>query len=579
MTRLLPIDQNTDLVSLNVIVGGKALPGRVHIRTVEIQRSVGRIPFARLMLEDGDPGAADFAVSADAFFAAGATVAIEAGYHGATSPVFQGVVVRQRIGIRDCKSWLEVDCRDAAFRMTLTRRIRRFEDKTDSAAIDEILSDYDLTGAVASTDVTHPQLVQYQATDWDFVMARLDANGQLLAVEDGTLRSFVPALQSQATAEVVYGTNLIEFDAEFDARSQPGAVTAFAWDPASQALVSVEAADPSWTPPGNQDAAAMTTASGRTSDAIWHGGALASDALQAWADGRLLRDRIAATRGRARCQGFATLKLGDTLAVSGVGARFEGGVLVSGLRHVFEGNTWTLDVEFGVDPAFHAERFDIRAPAASALAAQVEGLAMGVVTKIHDDPLGEGRVRVRLTLADGDTEGVWARLATLDAGGGRGTCFRPEPDDEVVVGFFHADPAHPVILGALHSSARAAPEEPSKENHQKGYTSREGLKLVFDDDAEAVIIETPGGNSLTLSDGDKGIVLADQNGNTISMTKDGITFDSAKALTLTAAGDLKGSGVNLEFSASASLKAEGSASAAVTSSGMLEVSGSVVMIN
>ena len=59
MTRLLPIDQNTDVVSLNVEVGGEALPSFVAIRHVEVLRQVNRIPYARLRIADGDAAAAE----------------------------------------------------------------------------------------------------------------------------------------------------------------------------------------------------------------------------------------------------------------------------------------------------------------------------------------------------------------------------------------------------------------------------------------------------------------------------------------------------------------------------------------
>ena len=88
-------------------------------------------------------------------------------------------------------------------------------------------------------------------------------------------------------------------------------------------------------------------------------------------------------------------------------------------------------------------------------------------------------------------EGVWARLATLDAGDGRGTFFRPEIDDEVVVGFLDGDPRFPVVLGQCHSSAKPAPEPAKDDNHVKGYVSRSKLKLTFDDDKKVVVLETP----------------------------------------------------------------------------------------
>lgn len=579
MTRLLPIDQNTDVVTLNVEVGGQALPSYVAVRHVEILRQVNRIPYARLRIADGDAAAADFAVSADAFFVPGQEIAIAAGYHGATEPVFAGIVIKQRILVRDCTSWLEVECRDVASKMTLTRRHRLFEDVTDSGAIAQVLGEYGITADLTDTEVTHGQLVQYQATDWDFMISRLEANGQFCAVEDGTVRSFVPTLEDTATAEVLFGTNLLELDAEFDARSQVGSVAARAWDPVAQALQEIDATDPAWALNSNLTADEIVAATGREVDQVWHGGALTSDALQAWADGALLRSRIAGSRGRAKFQGLAALSLGQTVRLSGLGDRFNGGVLATGIRHIFADNDWTTDVEFGVDPTMHAERFEISALPAGALCPAVAGLQTGIVTAITGDPASEHRVRVKIPVAGMDEDGVWARLATLDAGSGRGSYFRPEIDDEVVVGFFHDDPAFPVVLGGLHSSALPPPEEAAEDNQLKGYTSREGLKLVFDDENGGVTLTTPEGNTLLLSDGDGGITLSDQNGNSLSMSGDGITLSSNGAITISASGDLGLEGANAAITASQQLTAEGSASAALSSSGMLEVSGSLVKIN
>ncbi len=139
-----------------------------------------------------------------------------------------------------------------------------------------------------------------------------------------------------------------------------------------------------------------------------------------------------------------------------------------------------------------------------------------------------------------DEQGVWARVATLDAGDQRGTVFRPEKDDEVVLGFFHADPAQPVVLGMLHSSAKAPPITPTDDNDEKGLVSRSKVALRFDDKKKVAILETPGGNRLTLSDDDGGIKLEDQNGNSIVLNRDGIALASGKkAVTIKAKSDLR----------------------------------------
>jgi uncharacterized protein involved in type VI secretion and phage assembly len=195
------------------------------------------------------------------------------------------------------------------------------------------------------------------------------------------------------------------------------------------------------------------------------------------------------------------------------------------------------------------------------------------VTEISGDPGNEHRIRVKVPLAGMDEQGVWARLATLDAGDKRGTVFRPEVDDEVVLGFFHADPGQPVVLGMLHSSANAPPIDETSDNDEKGYVSRSKIALRFDDKKKVAILETPGGNRLTLSDDKGGIMLEDQNGNSITMNSDGIALASSKkAVKVKAKTDFK-----VEATGNAEIK--GTQGLTIKAGGSLTVKGSTVMIN
>ena len=164
------------------------------------------------------------------------------------------------------------------------------------------------------------------------------------------------------------------------------------------------------------------------------------------------------------------------LKLSRLGDRFNGKVYVTGVRHEFSGSNWSTDAEFGLPRETHAERVPMSHLPAAGIAAAVHGLQVGVVTDLADDPGKEHRVRVKVPLAGMDEKGVWARVATLDAGKERGTVFRPEKDDEVVLGFFHDDPAQPVVLGMLHSSANAPPIEPTADNDLKGTSRAAGLR-------------------------------------------------------------------------------------------------------
>ena len=194
------------------------------------------------------------------------------------------------------------------------------------------------------------------------------------------------------------------------------------------------------------------------------------------------------------------------MEVTGIGQRFVGKQYVAGVRHTFADGNWETDVAFGLCPDVYAATYPVTALPAGGLLPAVNGLQIGIVTALENDPDGEDRIKVRLPLVSASEEGVWARLATLDAGDGRGTYFRPEIDDEVVVGFLDDDPRFPVVLGQLHSSAKPAPAAGSDDNNVKGYVSRSKLKLTFDDDKKVVVLETPEGNTLTLSEDGKKVV-------------------------------------------------------------------------
>jgi Rhs element Vgr protein len=580
----LPQTRATDVVTLTVKIEGIELPKTVAIQGAEVIVQANRVPYARLRIADGDSARGDFARSSGEFFVPGKKLTMLAGYHGETKPVFEGRVLSQRLMVRNGGSWLEVECRDAVFAMTLVRRNRYFEGKTDADIVSELIGEHKGAGVSAGKAATaatqHPQLLQYQSSDWDFMIARLEAAGLVCFVDAGKVTTLKPSLDGEPLAELSYGGTVLELDADLDARSQTGGVRAVAWDPAGQALAEATAADPAWSGNGNLTARELSTASTRTEDLIWHGGSLATDELQSWADGALLRARLAATRGRVRFRGLSGVMPGTVLELSRFSKRFNGKVYVTGVRHEFTGNSWVTDAEFGMTREPHAARVDISHLPAAGLAAPVHGLQVGVVTELADDPGREHRVRVKVPLAGMDEKGVWARVATIDAGSKRGTFFRPEKDDEVVLGFFHADPGQPVILGMLHSSKNAPPIEATTDNDVKVYVSRSGIKLEFDDKKKAVTLATPGGQSLVLDDDAGSVVLKDKNGNTVTLNADGIKLASSKkAVKVEAKTDFKAKGKNVEFDAQTGFKAKSQAQAEVSTSGKLTLKGSIVMIN
>lgn len=166
------------------------------------------------------------------------------------------------------------------------------------------------------------------------------------------------------------------------------------------------------------------------------------------------------------------------------------------------------------------------------------GLSPAVVIDIVDyDNLG--RVKVRLAGSDERQEKgheVWARLATLVAGNQRGTWFIPEVDDEVLVAFEGGDDGQFYVIGSLWSERNAPPQTSTPQNYKKLLRLRSGLQITLNerDGQESFIVETPGGQSLTLRDGPAAIEISDSNGNLVALEASGVTIHAAARVILSA---------------------------------------------
>jgi uncharacterized protein involved in type VI secretion and phage assembly len=177
------------------------------------------------------------------------------------------------------------------------------------------------------------------------------------------------------------------------------------------------------------------------------------------------------------------------------------------------------------------------------------GAYPALVTDIAD-PDGQGRVRVSLPWSpdgDGARYEAWARLATLMAGNNRGSWFVPDVNDEVLVVFVGGDPRFPCVVGALWNGQDTPPEsmDGAGRNSVKKLRSRNGVQITLDDTdgQERMVLETPGGQRMTLSDGPGVVEIVDSNGNALKLESSGITVTASAKVTINA-------GATVEVSAS-----------------------------
>lgn len=576
--------------------GGTELSNTVQLLRLEVQRAVDAIPWARIEIEDGDIATQSFELADGAQLVPGTEVTVALGYGSSQESVFSGVVVRFGIKIDTASATrLVLECRDKAAAMTLGRRHRVFVDQTDSDIWSTLIQEHGLTAEVESTTVQHGELVQHDCSDWDFLLARAEANGCVVVVTDGTVSVKPPATSDAAVLSLTYGADLMAFDADIDARTQVASVQALSWDPKTGAPLTAEAAPASLGLQGDIDGATLAGVLATAVCELRTSAAQPQEVLTAWAKAQQTKAELARVRGKLRCQGSALAQPGTTLEVAGVGTRFNGKVWAGAVRHEVAAGNWFTEVEFGLAPQWRVTREQVTAPPAAALLPGVTGLQIGVVTKLDADPAAGHRVQVRVPALQEAATPVWARLLSPYASDGFGLLLLPEIGDEVLVGHLADDPSHPVVLGSLYSANHAPPVALEAENKLKVLWTRCKHKLEFDDDKKVITLTTPAGNKLVFSDEDKKITLKDQTGNELEFSESGVLLKSPKDITIQATGkidvkatgavsvksdaDVKVDGLNVQATAQVGFTAKGNASAELSASGQTTVKGAMVMIN
>ena len=169
---------------------------------------------------------------------------------------------------------------------------------------------------------------------------------------------------------------------------------------------------------------------------------------------------------------------------------------------------------------------------------QLNGVFPAVVID-NVDPENLGRVKVQLPQMDASGQRgyeVWARMATLMAGENRGTWFIPDANDEVLVAFEAGDMRRPYVIGSMWNGTNSPPETMDTNNNIKLLRSRNGVKITLDDQSgqESVIVETPGGQTVTLKDGPGSIEIMDRNGNSVRLEAAGIMVNASAKVTINA---------------------------------------------
>jgi Rhs element Vgr protein len=583
-----PFNESAYKMSFTILSAGTEIQDTFEILELRIHQELNQVAEAEITLKDGEAAEQTFSITDSTTFTPGTEIEIKLGYEGQNDSIFKGIVVKETITIDNTiGSKLLVTCKDKAIKTTVIRNYAVFENETDSNIISAIINNAGLTPAVDSTSVTQKEMVQFNATDWDFINVRAEINGLVVYTDSGTLTVAKPAVSGTPALQLQFGYDILEFEGELDATYQYESVVGQAWDMSTQALIESTAATPTVNAQGDITSNTLATALGAGTDTLPNTVPLEQAAVQSWANAVLLRSGLSRFRGTARFQGSSLAKVNTLIALSGLSSRFNGNAYVSGVTHIIDDGNWVTEVQLGMRMDWFADKPTVSGPLAAGLLPGVKGLQTGIVTKTYEDPDNQFRVQVSIPIIGGSENLVWARLSSFYTGNTFGAFFMPEVNDEVILGFMNDDPRYPIILGSLYSSAIPPAQTPDQKNTVKSIVTQSKMQLKFDEEKKEITVLTPGGNQIVISDDQKGVKITDQNSNTITMNDQGIVVDSKSDLTLKAAQGvtIQGATVSITGNQTASMKGNQSATVSggsqctVSSDGQMVVKGTAVMIN
>lgn len=548
-------------LTVTILSEGKVVDPTFELLSVEVKTEVNRIPYAELVYADGDIATAQFTVSDSKVFLPGNKIEIKLRYEDGKEPektIFQGIVVSQAINVGSGASTLSIILKNPAVAMTKGNYYRIYKDKSDDQIIKDLINNAGMNaGTIPKTETVHKEMVQYGCSNWDFMVARAESNGMLIVLEEKKINArLITDLSpngSASKATFKYGIDqLYAFDFEANGENQYSSMSGASWNINEQKIGRKATKNKAYgITPGNLSSPTVAKKIGGEAYDLTTSATLTDQELNAWAEGKLARCQLGFIRGCISCEGRSNIALLDYINLQGMGDRFSGPAVVTGIGHRVTAGNWITDFQIGFSEHWLLADKNVGNLPASGLLPGITGLQIGIVSGFEQDPDKSFRIRVNIPVIAGESgKPIWARLAVPDAGNERGYYFRPEPGDEVLVGFLNGDPRQAIVLGSLYSPKNKPPKRfgtPDKNNVLKGIVTKKGLIFGFDDKKSSIFIETPGKNTIQLDDEGKKIELKDQHGNSIVMDANGITLKSAKDIKLDASGNIEIKGTKVDI--------------------------------
>lgn len=475
-------------------------------------------------------------------------IEVKVSFEKQTETLFKGIIKSLDKQIEDSQIIAKIECKDVAHRLTQSSTEEENNNQTFGDKLSLFTGTLTLGDTLSGQEWSEEHITHNTSTvPWDYLTGFLDSIGMMVALRNSNFNGVDILNPEEIKYMAENGINVFAFTGRIDAQRRKSSVTIERWDIESQAV----------TRTTTEQSTTENPHTVRISETVLQPGTLDRIARTI-----LEKSNIASIQGKVTTFGNLKATIGDYISFNKVNPEIDNQVLlISQEVHTIENGCWKTEYTYGLESersfTQHTTPGVNNSQAEIGQSNTVNGLQIGVVTQIEEDPNNQFRIKVRIPMLSENGEGVWARLATLNASGDMGSYFLPDVNDEVIVGCLGNNPDTPVILGSLYSSTKAMPFPIAAENYTKGFVTKEGTRIIMDDEKKSIEISTKKGNKLTISDDLKGFELVDENQNKITMNNQGITIESCKDFNVKAKGNIKVESVQAAIESSAKLDLKG----------------------
>lgn len=446
---------------LHVSVGGGKLPDDAALALVDGWVDQGAGVPAAFQLTFRDPYRVMIS-RLNATFGTPVTIATVADGQGAADTLLTGEITGFEADYDGTGTFTVIRGYDSGHRLMRRRRVAAYRNQSASDIARKLAArDGVPIGTIQSTKTVYEFISQSNVTDWDFLARLADENEMVMSIDAKGRFSFVkqkPASGAPPTSMdgdqsplvLQAGHDILRLRASVTAADQTGKVEARGWDVTqkkSLSSVSPAATNSGFSIGSTPGQAAGKFKAGRlvetstpydtSSEVKFASDALAEDVTAAFAEVEVV------------ASGNTRLRPGVPVTLTDTGAPFEGKYTATSVRHVF-GDKMHYESWVTVSGRQWRSLFGLSSGGGgTGTGPKLPSVANALVTDVND-PLKQGRVRLRFPWLDDKYVSDWTRTMQLGGLGGGGV-FPMDVNDEVLVAFDRGVLDHPFVIGGLYN--------------------------------------------------------------------------------------------------------------------------------